>query len=88
VRAKCLLAHRGATAEALRLALEAVTMMQASESAHLRWHTLMSQAEVLALAGQAERAEAALHEAIRTAEQQGNLAAAQIGREALSPAAP
>jgi hypothetical protein len=29
-----------------------------------------------------------LHEAIRTAEQQGNLAAARIGREALAPAAP
>jgi class 3 adenylate cyclase/tetratricopeptide (TPR) repeat protein len=87
VRAKCL-AHRGETAEALRLALEAVTMMQATDSAHLRWHTLMSQAEVLALAGQPEHAEAALHEAIRIAEQQGNLAAARIGREALAPAAP
>jgi hypothetical protein len=46
----------------------------------------MSRAEVLRLAGQAEQAEAAVHEAIHAAERKGNLVAARLSREALTPA--
>jgi class 3 adenylate cyclase/tetratricopeptide (TPR) repeat protein len=83
VRAK-VLAGQGDMTQARGLAREAVDLVVTTDSLHLRWHTLMSAAEVLRLAGQIDEAEAALHEAIRAAEQKGNLVGAQRGREALA----
>jgi class 3 adenylate cyclase/tetratricopeptide (TPR) repeat protein len=82
VRAK-VFARRGRMADALRLADESVALVQATDCLPLRWHALMSQAEVLRLAGRATQAEAALQEAIAVAEQKGNLVGARLGREAL-----
>jgi class 3 adenylate cyclase/tetratricopeptide (TPR) repeat protein len=82
VRAK-VHAQQGQMAEALRLAREAVTLVQSTDSLHLRWHTLMSEAEVLRLAGRIEEARADLHGAILAAEQKGNLVGARLARETL-----
>jgi class 3 adenylate cyclase/tetratricopeptide (TPR) repeat protein len=92
VRAKCV-ARQGKTTEALELAIESVTLAESTDSFDLRWHALMSQAEVLRLAGRTTEAEAALRAAIRAAERKQNLVGAQRGREALErlldpPAAP
>jgi class 3 adenylate cyclase/tetratricopeptide (TPR) repeat protein len=82
VRAKCL-ARQGETADALQLARDCVDRVEATDSLDLRWHAFMSQAEVLRLAGQTEDAETAVDEATRAAEQKGNLAGAQLARDAL-----
>ena len=82
MRAKAL-ARQGKVSEALRLAHQSVALVESTDSLHLRWHTLMSQAEVLRFAGRMREADAAVHEAIRAAEQKGNLVAARLGREAL-----
>jgi class 3 adenylate cyclase/tetratricopeptide (TPR) repeat protein len=82
VRAK-VLAQQGKTSEALQLACESATLVEATDSLHLRWHTLMSQAEVLRLAGRIPEAEAPLHGAIDAAEQKGNIVAVRLSREAL-----
>jgi tetratricopeptide (TPR) repeat protein len=92
VRAKCV-ARQGKTTQALVLALESVTLAESTDSFDLRWHALMSQAEVLRLAGRTTEAETALRAAIRAAERKQNLVGAQRGREALErlldpPAAP
>jgi ATP/maltotriose-dependent transcriptional regulator MalT len=81
VRAKAL-ARKRDLPEARRLTEEADAVVQTTDSLHLRWHALMSQAEVLRLAGRTGEAEVALGEAIRVAEQKGNPAAAQVGRDA------
>jgi ATP/maltotriose-dependent transcriptional regulator MalT len=85
VRSKCL-AQQGKMSQALALASECVPLVEATDSLDLRWHALMSRAEVLRLAGQAEQAETAVHEAIHAAERKGNLVAARLSREALTPA--
>jgi class 3 adenylate cyclase/tetratricopeptide (TPR) repeat protein len=85
VRSKCL-ARQGKMSQALALASECVPLVEATDSLDLRWHALMSRAEVLRLAGQAEQAETAVHEAIHAAERKGNLVAARLSREALTPA--
>jgi class 3 adenylate cyclase/tetratricopeptide (TPR) repeat protein len=82
VRAKCA-ARRGDTTEALRLAGESVTISESTDSLHLRWHTLMSHAEVLRLAGDTARAETSLHQAIDAAERKQNLVGARLARQAL-----
>jgi ATP/maltotriose-dependent transcriptional regulator MalT len=82
VRAK-VLARQGKMAEALALARESVALVESTDSLHLRWHTLMSAAEVLGLAGREAEAEAALREAIRAAEQKGNVVGARLALEAL-----
>jgi ATP/maltotriose-dependent transcriptional regulator MalT len=82
VRAKCL-AQRGELIGALRLARESVTLVQSTDSLHLRWHTSMSHAEVLRIAHRIDEAEVAVREAIRAAERKGNVVGAQLGREAL-----
>jgi class 3 adenylate cyclase/tetratricopeptide (TPR) repeat protein len=92
VRAKCL-ARQGETADALELARECVGLVEATDSLDLRWHALMSRAEVLRLAGRIADAEPVVHEAIRAAEQKENLVGMQLGRDALlglvePPAAP
>lgn len=85
VRSKCL-ARQGKTSQALGLAHECGPMVEATDSLDLRWHALMSRAEVFRLAGQAEQAQSAVHEAIDAAERKGNLVAARLSREALTPA--
>jgi tetratricopeptide (TPR) repeat protein len=82
VRAK-VLAHQGDLEQALRLAREALDRNVSTDSAHLRWHTLMSAAEVLRLAGRPGEAATALDEAVRVAEHKGNLVGARRAREAL-----
>jgi class 3 adenylate cyclase/tetratricopeptide (TPR) repeat protein len=82
VRAK-ILARQGRVSEALSLADQAVARVDDTDSLQLRWHTLMSQAEVLRLAGRVAESEAALHEAIHAAEQKQNVVAARFAREAL-----
>jgi class 3 adenylate cyclase/tetratricopeptide (TPR) repeat protein len=82
VRAKCL-ARRGRMADARRLARESVMRVESTDSLHLRWHTLMSEAEVLWLAGQIEGARTRWHEAIRAAEQKGNPVGARLARVSL-----
>jgi tetratricopeptide (TPR) repeat protein len=82
VRAK-VLARQGDITEALRLARESATLVESTDSLHLRWHTLTSEAEVLRLAGRIGEAQTALHEAVRAAEQKGNPVGARLAREAL-----
>jgi tetratricopeptide (TPR) repeat protein len=82
VRAKCL-AHQGNGTESLGLAREAVSLVKSTDALNLRWHALMSQAEVLRLAGRTAEAKKALHEAIRAAEQKENVVGGRLGREAL-----
>ncbi len=86
VRAKCL-ARQGRAAEALDLARESVTLVAGTDALDLHWHTLMSQAEVARLAGRTADADAVLHQATHVAEQKGNVVAARLSREALTPAA-
>jgi predicted ATPase/class 3 adenylate cyclase len=83
VRAKAL-ARRGQKAEAERLAWEAVAFADTTDFLHLRWHSLMSQAEVLQLAGRGETARHALSKAIRLAEQKGSVVAARRARDLLA----
>ena len=52
----------------------------------LHWHALLSQAEVLRLADRTADADGALHQATEIAERKGNLVAARLSRESLSPA--
>jgi ATP/maltotriose-dependent transcriptional regulator MalT len=82
VRAKCL-ARQGRTSDALPLARESVTRVEGTDSLHLRWHTLMSAAEVLRLAGHFEEAGATLRKAIGVAQQKGNLVGARLAQESL-----
>jgi tetratricopeptide (TPR) repeat protein len=92
VRAKCL-ARRDRIPEAMKLADECLALLTATDSLDLHRHALMSRAEVLRLAGRTEDAEAAVHEAIRIAEEKENVAGVKLGRDALRalaepPAAP
>jgi ATP/maltotriose-dependent transcriptional regulator MalT len=83
VRAKCL-ARQGDLPPALELARESATLIEKTDSLDLRWHALMSQAEVLRAAGRPLEAEAALRGALRAAEQKGNVVAARLSRDALA----
>ena len=85
VRAKCL-ARQARVTEALPLAHASGTLTETTDSLHLRWHELMSRAEVFRLAGCAVDAEAAAREAVRVAERKGNLVGARLAREALEAA--
>ena len=87
VRAKCL-ARQGNTSDALGLLGECVPLIEATDSLDLRWQALMSRAEVLRLAGRDADAGTAVQQAIRAAEQKGNLVAARLSREALACAGP
>jgi ATP/maltotriose-dependent transcriptional regulator MalT len=82
VRAKCLV-RRGSTSDALRLARESVARVEGTDSLHLRWHTMMSAAEVLRLAGRIDEAGTALREAIGLAERKGNVVGARLARSSL-----
>jgi class 3 adenylate cyclase/tetratricopeptide (TPR) repeat protein len=82
VRAKCI-ARQGKATEALGLARESVTLVESTDSLDLHWHALMSQAEVLRLAGRMAEADTALHEAVRIAELKENLVGARLAREAM-----
>jgi hypothetical protein len=82
VRAKCV-ARQGDMSAALGLVRESDILIRSTDSLDLRWQALLSQAEVLRLAGRMAEAETAVHEAIRAAEQKENLVGAQFAREAL-----
>jgi len=82
VRAK-VLARKGRIEDALLLARESATLVEATDSLLLRWHTMMSQAEVFAAAGRTADAQTALSAAIDAAERKQNLVGARLAREAL-----
>ena len=82
MRAKCV-AQRGELDEALRLAGEAVGLVESTDSLHLHWHTLMCHGEVLTLAGRTAEAKATVRQAISAAERKGAVVAAQLSREVL-----
>lgn len=82
VRAK-VLARQGRTEEAEQLARESVALGETTDFLHLRWHALMSHAEVLSLCGRDDEAKTHLERAVRIAEQKGNVVAAQLARDAL-----
>jgi class 3 adenylate cyclase/tetratricopeptide (TPR) repeat protein len=82
VRAKCT-ARQGKTTQGLALARESVALVESTDSLDLHRHALVSQAEVLRLAGRLADAHAALHKAVRLAEQKQNLVGARLAREAL-----
>jgi tetratricopeptide (TPR) repeat protein len=79
-----LLAQRGETKEAERLAQDAVQIMEATDMPDLQAYTYMSLAEVLRLAGQMEDAAAAVQEAIRRYGAKGNVAAIKQARRVLA----
>jgi tetratricopeptide (TPR) repeat protein len=82
VRAKCL-ARAGETATAVGVAREAVELAGRTDSLDLAWEALMSQAEVLRLAGLPGDAERSLREAIATAERKQNQCAIGLARAAI-----
>jgi class 3 adenylate cyclase/tetratricopeptide (TPR) repeat protein len=79
VRAK-VLARSGDVNESERLAREAVALADGTDFLHLRWHTRMTEAEVLRLNGHAEQAKPVLEDAIGIAEQKGFLVGADRAR--------
>jgi class 3 adenylate cyclase/tetratricopeptide (TPR) repeat protein len=79
VRAK-ILARYGREDDAERVAREAVDLADATDFPHLRWHTRVSQAEVLHLVGRAGEAGASAAEAALVAEQKGNVVGAGRAR--------
>src|SRR4051794_15993952 len=81
LRAHCL-ARELMSGEAVALAADAVALGDATDAPHLRWHALMSHAEVLSLAGRTSDAEASYRDAIRAAEQKQNVVGMQLAREA------
>ena len=83
VRAKVLARH-GARDEAERLADESVSLAETTDFLHLRWHALLSAAEVLRLLGRPASGEPLLLEAIRLAEQKGSIVAAQLAANELA----
>ena len=85
VRAR-LLAHRGKSAQAERLALEAVSL--AEETDHLDGHAkaLADLAEVYLLSGRPEEARDRLERALELYERKGNLVAAEKARNLLAKA--
>jgi class 3 adenylate cyclase/tetratricopeptide (TPR) repeat protein len=85
VRAK-VLGRRGDRRAAMRLAAEATDIAAASDFLHLRWHTLMSRADVLRMTGEADERTFALAEAVRVAERKGNIVAAEQSRRVLGTA--
>jgi predicted ATPase/class 3 adenylate cyclase len=80
VRAK-VLARSGEQASAEAVAAEAVTLADATDFLHLRWHVRMGQAEVLRLNGR--DAKPVLEEAVRLAEEKGCVVAAEQARAIL-----
>ena len=82
VRAK-VLARRGEQEAAVAIAQESAALSASSDFLHLRWHSLMSQAEVLRLARRCSDARPVLEEAVRLAERKGNLMGALLGRTEL-----
>jgi tetratricopeptide (TPR) repeat protein len=79
VRAK-LLARRGDSAEAGRLAREAVALAESTDFLEDHAQAVGALAEVLRIAGQPEESAAALQEAIRLHEKKGNVVAAEALR--------
>jgi tetratricopeptide (TPR) repeat protein len=83
VRAK-VLAQRGDTLAALRLAQASAALADSTDFLHLRWHELMCRAETLAMAGHVSEAEAAVVEAGLVAERRGNVVGVRLSRDALA----
>jgi class 3 adenylate cyclase/tetratricopeptide (TPR) repeat protein len=78
------LARRGDMRESERLAREAVALADTTDFPHLRWHTRMSLGEAQWLAGRPQDARRVLDQAVRIAEQKGNLVEAQRARDLLA----
>ena len=84
-RAK-VLARRRDRRTAMRLAAEATDIAAASDFLHLRWHLLMSRAEVLWMVGESDERAFTLAEAVRVADQKGNVVAAEQASRLLASA--
>jgi ATP/maltotriose-dependent transcriptional regulator MalT len=78
-RAK-VLAQRGTTDEAERIAREAADLAADTDALNMRAHALMSLAQVFAAAGRADEAAAGVDEAVGLYESKGNVAAAKTAR--------
>ncbi len=88
VRAR-VLAGRGDTPAAERLARESVALADETDFLDLRWHTRIGLADVLQSSGeQTEAARGVLAEAVEIAERKGNLVAARRTRDLLEHAGP
>jgi alkanesulfonate monooxygenase SsuD/methylene tetrahydromethanopterin reductase-like flavin-dependent oxidoreductase (luciferase family) len=85
VRAR-LLARRGESAEAERLALEAVSLAEETDMLNWQANVLADLAEVYVLSGRPEQARDRLEQAIELYEQKGNLVAAETARNLLAKA--
>jgi hypothetical protein len=85
-RAK-LLAGRGETDEAARLAREAVGFIAATDHINVHADALVELAEVLRAAGEETEATAALEQAVVLYEEKGNLLGAERTRQLLAAAA-
>ena len=79
VRAK-LLARRGRPDDAIRMAQECSALSETIDFAHLRWHALLSHAEVLELLQRPEQAAQKARQAAALAERKGNLAGVRLAR--------
>lgn len=79
VRAK-LFARRGQPEHAVRIAQECSALSETMDFSHLRWHALLSHAEVLQLLERPKEAEHQAARAATVAEQKGNLVGARLAR--------
>ncbi len=68
------------------LEAEATDIAAASDFLHLRWHLLMSRAEVLWMVGESDERAFTLAEAVRVADQKGNVVAAEQASRLLASA--
>jgi hypothetical protein len=82
VRAK-LLARRGTTGEAERLARDAVARADLTDFLHLRWYARLSHDEVLRLAGREAEARPVLEAAAEIAERKGSVVGARRARDGI-----
>jgi class 3 adenylate cyclase/tetratricopeptide (TPR) repeat protein len=79
VRAK-VLARRGQSGDAAALLHECGVLCETIDFSHLRWHALLSRAEVLQILGRRAEAAQTAAEAAVVADQKGNLAGARLAR--------
>jgi class 3 adenylate cyclase/tetratricopeptide (TPR) repeat protein len=82
-----ILASRGESAEATRLAREAVELIEGTDALNMRASSLLSLARALGAAGRTKEAEKSAAEAVRLYEAKGNIVSAGKARALLRPEA-
>jgi class 3 adenylate cyclase/tetratricopeptide (TPR) repeat protein len=80
-----ILASRGESAEATRLAREAVELIEGTDALNMRASSLLSLARALVAAGRTKEAEKSAAEAVRLYEAKGNIVSAGKARALLRP---